>query len=150
MTQLLREVMCTGPAMLEQSRREDVVCVRVREAKGRWGLGVVVVGEGERDTTQRVRWEVVQGVVAWWADGGRMIWEEVWWWIVKEVVVEVRIGREGSEAEAVLVGRSELRLDGGGANGTGRLVVWCSLGGVWRWAGVTEREELGDVELGER
>ena len=66
------------------------------------------------------------------------------------MVVEVRIGREGSVVEAGLVERSELRLDGGGANGTGRLVVWCSLGGVWRWAGVTEREELGDVELGER
>ena len=52
-----------------------------------------------------------------------MMWEEVWWWIVREVVVEVRIGREGSEVEVVLVRRSELRLDGGGANGTGRLVV---------------------------
>ena len=56
--------MCTGPAMLEQRRSEVVVCVRVREAKGLWGLGVVVVGDGERDRTQRVRWEAVQGVVA--------------------------------------------------------------------------------------
>ena len=77
MMQLLREVMCTGPPMLEQRRREDVVCVRVREAKGRWGLGVVVEGEGERDRTQRVRWDAVQGVVAWCAEGGRIMWEEV-------------------------------------------------------------------------
>ena len=73
--QLLRDVMWTGPEIVEHRRREDVVCVRVREAKGRCGcrVVVVVVGEGERDRTQRVRWEAVQGVVAWWAEGGRIM-----------------------------------------------------------------------------
>ena len=62
----------------------------------------------------------------------------------------MRIGREGCVVEAGLVEGLEPRVDGGGTDGTGRLVVCCSLGGVWRWAGVTERDESGVVELGER
>ena len=84
------------------------------------------------------------------------MWDEFWLLIVSEVDVDVKDGRlavceeevvgasivaelsKGLISEIALAGGSAAdcsceRLDGGGANGTGRLLAeTCSFGGVWR------------------
>jgi hypothetical protein len=147
----LTPVIWAGPETEPQRSRLEVTVVIVREANG----PVEVEGE-ERSRQQDEILLREHGVWVRKAEAGRMMCALDWFEMDTEVELAERERRlilfVASPGSGAIDGISSAAAapGGGAAAGTGLFPVVVSLGGVWRYPGVTETDDPGERAFGER